>query len=190
MKTRQLTITGIIKGAAFAETIHGNKEKIFVPFSTRGLISKTTGGNPKILESKNSPKYFLKKGDIIVAVIVDGNKRCRKAGIWVPLAVWKEGESKIVRFFLEEVDLPFLDEIKNKKTLIRIRPPSGYGQIYYGPLDTLFVSRAHVLSRACNQKNVFEAFVGNKWVKIWPPLVAKKPKPLQQKVFGRNRKKA
>ena len=213
MKTRQLVITRIIKNAAFAKTINGNEENIFVPFHTRGVIGETSGGNPKLLKSRNTPKYFLKKGDKIVSTIVDGNENCRKAGIWIPLSVWtvwKGQESQIKKptkskqeetskedsdkkvstpSFLEQVDLPFLDKIKDRNTLIRVRPPSGHGQIYYGPLDNLFNSKAHVLSRANNLENVFEAFVGNKWVKIWPPLVTKKPKPLQQKVFGRNRKK-
>jgi hypothetical protein len=194
MKTRQLVITRIIKNAAFAKTIHGNEENIFVPFHTRGVIGETSGGNPKLLKSRNTPKYFLKKGDKIVSIIVDGNENCRKAGIWIPLSVWtvwkgEDSDKKVsTPSFLEQIDLPFLDKIKDRNTLIRVRPPSGHGQIYYGPLD-MFNSKAHVLSRANNLENVFEAFVGNKWVKIWPPLVTKKPKPLQQKVFGRNRKK-
>jgi hypothetical protein len=212
--TRQLEIITIIKNGAFARTIYGNEEKIFVPFYARGIVDETSGGNPKLVESKKAPKYFLKKKDKIVAIIIDGDKNCRKTSVWAPLSVWEGKETKVVKpkvesevkhaekivedpkedisrpSFLEQIDLPFLDEIKDKNTEIRVRPPSGHGQIYKGPLRSLFRSKAHVLSRANNQNNVFEAFIDGNWIKIWPLEVAKKNKQPRQLVYGRNRKKA
>ena len=210
MKPRQLIITAILKGYCFAETKYGKKEKIFVPFHKTGVVEKTSGGNPKLVESKQSPRYFLQKGDVIVAIVADGNDKRRQAVVWTPQSVWEGGEHTICKSkvtesktkpkvkakqpqmqkvntkkennpveefnFLKEVDLPFLDKYRNSNITIRVRPPSGRGQIYFGPLGTLFSqkAKAHILARVNNKDNVFEAEIEGEWQQIWPPVTTAK----------------
>jgi hypothetical protein len=79
---------------------------------------------------------------------------------------------------LEQIDLPFLDEYRNRDIMIRVRPPCGQGQIYYGPLGTLFSkkAKAHILKRVNDKKNIFEAEIDGEWRQIWPLVVGKKKK--------------
>lgn len=194
-KPRQLVITATRKGFGFAETKHGKKENVFVSFNARGVVGETKGGNPKLLKKKNAPRYLLKKGDVIVGVVADGNEKRRKVKAWAPLSVWNGGEHPIISKtkkpqkkvqktdkkveepdFIGEIDLPFLDQYRNRDIMIRVRPPCGQGQIYCGPLGTLFSkkAKAHILARVNNPDNIFEAQIDGKWQQIWPPISKEK----------------
>ena len=192
MKKCQVTISTPIKNGkvlyVFGKTKAG--DKVYVPLKAATTVKRIQkkGSKPLLNEKGEKPHYYLEVGDVIYAhLVTNGHQDRLVAELWAPLGVCKGEKPKIhmkkkVRHNLSSFDSGFqpatglsiligelLDE-NEKGQLIRVRPPEGKGQIFFGPISTLLKTETHASKQALsNSNNVFELLQHEGQDKvIWP----------------------
>lgn len=87
----EIQVTHIGAEYAFGVTQNGKPEDIFVPYDRRRAVESS--GTSKASFSTDAidyPRWLIGKGDIVVALIGNGDEKRRKAVAWAPKCVWEK----------------------------------------------------------------------------------------------------